>query len=147
MCGFHDGLCLFCARTTWHDFRSHLMLTHSLKRNIKAHMHTTLNTNMQNQQLCVSTLIACFSSDPCEAVGHRPAVLSDYHDENRTHQTLRVHGLPEEVIALRDARSHQHTHGYSQRLQNQLNSLNTLFWTEKVLQSKTFLPCRCSCCC
>lgn len=37
------------------------------------------------------------SSDPCEAVGHRPAVLPDHHDENRTHQTRRVHGLPEEV--------------------------------------------------
>lgn len=34
-------------------------------------------------------------------MGHRPAVFPDHHDENRTHQTHRVHGLPEEVTGLR----------------------------------------------
>lgn len=40
-----------------------------------------------------------FSSDPREAVGDRSPVFPDHYDENWTHQTRRVHGLPQEVTA------------------------------------------------
>lgn len=50
----------------------------------------------------------CFSSDPREVVGHRPAVFPDHHDEDRTHQTRRVHGLPEEVTGLRTRTQTEH---------------------------------------
>ncbi|KAK1793737.1 hypothetical protein P4O66_001422 [Electrophorus voltai] len=37
------------------------------------------------------------SSYKCEVMGHRPPVFPDHHDENRTHQARRVHGVPEET--------------------------------------------------
>lgn len=37
------------------------------------------------------------SSDKCEAVGHRPAMFSDDHDENRSHQAHGVYGVSEKV--------------------------------------------------
>lgn len=37
------------------------------------------------------------SSYKCEAVGHRPAVFPDHHDEDRAHQAHRVHGVFEKV--------------------------------------------------
>lgn len=37
------------------------------------------------------------SSYKCEAVGHRPPVFPDHHDEDRSHQAHRVHGVFEKV--------------------------------------------------
>lgn len=45
--------------------------------------------------LCVSDV--CFSCDRCEVMGYRQTVFPDYHDENGTHQTRRIHGVIEKV--------------------------------------------------
>lgn len=37
------------------------------------------------------------SSNKCEAVGHRPTVFSDDHDEDGSHQAHRIHGVSEKV--------------------------------------------------
>lgn len=45
----------------------------------------------------IANVSLSFSSYKCEAVGHRPAVLPDHHDEDRSHQAHRVHGVFEKV--------------------------------------------------
>lgn len=46
------------------------------------------------------TLLMCIlpsSSNKCEAVGHRPTMFSDDHDEDGPHQAHGVYGVSEKV--------------------------------------------------
>ncbi len=48
--------------------------------------------------ICLFLLFFFFPSPhKSEVMGHRPSVFPDHHDEDRTHQACRVHGVSEEV--------------------------------------------------